>query len=309
MCLLMAGAMLPIHLPGQEPNTPPTSPPVQSIQASPDQAAPEPDRPLPDISTLMHEVEAHERAVEAIEKDYIYRQDIQFDAMDSHGKIKHTTTGESDIFYIDGVMVEKTLKKDGKDLTDAEKQKEDEKIDKEVKKAQERKARAASKGKETDSNGHEILTVSRILELGSFTNERRISLDGRDTIVLDYAGDPKAKTKDPAEEIIRNLEGTIWVDEQDKALSKAKGRITKDFKIGAGLLFDIKQGTAFEAKNTKINNEIWLPAVIDAQGKMRALLFLTFDGKAHIVDSNYRKFKATATILPGMSKVEVEEPK
>lgn len=252
----------------------------------------------------MHAVEDHEKAAEAAQKDYIYRQDLRFDAMDGRGKVKHTITTESDIFYIHGIMVEKVLKRDGKDLTDAERKKEDKKIDKEVKKAEERKARAEGQGKKTDAEGHEILTASRILELGSFTHERRIALNGRDTIVLDYAGDPKAKTKSPMENLVRNLVGTVWIDEQDEVLSEAQGEITKDFKVGAGLLFDIKQGTTFDMKRSKINNEVWLPEAINADGKMQALLFLSFDGKAHVTYSDYRKFKATATILPGMEKVE-----
>ncbi len=277
--------------------------PAAPVATAP-QAAPADDTPLPDPAALMRDVEAHERLAEAIVKDYIYRQDLRFDALDAHGNVKHTETRESDVFYVHGVEVEKTVKKDGKELTADQQKKEDEKIDKEVKRAEEKKVKAQSQGKETDSNGEEVITVSRILELGSFSNERRISLNGRDTIVLDYVGDPKAKTKNAGEEVIRDLVGTVWLDEQDKVLTEAQGTINKDFKLGGGLLVDIKKGTTFHATNTRVNGEVWLPAVIDASGKMRALLLFNFDGKVHVAYSNYRKFKATSTILPGLNKVE-----
>jgi hypothetical protein len=32
------------------------------------------ERPLPDVPTLMHEVEQHQRATERVQKDYIYHE-------------------------------------------------------------------------------------------------------------------------------------------------------------------------------------------------------------------------------------------
>ena len=50
-----------------------------------------------------------------------------------------------------------------------------------------------------------------------------MKLNGRDTIAVDYAGDPKAKTKNRAEEVMRDLVGTAWVDEEDKMIVKLEG--------------------------------------------------------------------------------------
>src|SRR5262249_8179872 len=129
------------------------------------------DRPLPDIPTLMHEVEHHQRASEAIQKNYLFHEVA---TVQDNGK--KTETREYDIFWLNGVEVHKLTRKDGKDLTADEKKKEDDRIDKEVAKAKERKSKAESKGQETDSQGHEEITVSRFLSLGSFTNPRRVQL-------------------------------------------------------------------------------------------------------------------------------------
>jgi hypothetical protein len=59
-----------------------------------------------------------------------------------------------------------------------------------------------------------------------------------------------------------------------------------------------------------VNDEVWLPAMVEGQGSARALLFFSFNGRIRAVESDYRKFKATSTILPGMSTVEPDpEPK
>ena len=86
--------------------------------------------------------------------------------------MKKTETREYDIFWVEGVPVQRLVKKNGKELSADEQKKENEQIDKEVAKAKEKRAKADAKGKETDPRGNELITVSRLLELGNFTNAR-----------------------------------------------------------------------------------------------------------------------------------------
>jgi hypothetical protein len=270
----------------------------------------EAERPLPDISKMMHDVEENQRAAESIEKDYLYRSVQTEQQSDGHGGIKKTETREYDVFWVEGVPVHRLTKKNGKDLSTEEQKKESEEIDKEVAKVKQRREKADAKGKETGPHGEEEITVSRLLELGSFTNARRVQWNGRDTIAVDFAGDPKAKTKNRFEDVIRDLAGTAWIDEQDRMLVKAEGRFLNNFKVGGGLLANIQKGTSFSMEQRKINDEVWLPAMVEGQGSARALLFFSFNGSIRAVESDYRKFKATSTILPATDTLEpTEEPK
>ncbi|MGD0443780.1 MAG: hypothetical protein ABSA39_07580 [Edaphobacter sp.] len=267
-------------------------------------------RPLPDVPALLHAVEANQRTSEAVEKDYLYRSMVTEQESDGHGGVKKTETMEYDVFWLEGVPVRRMTKKNGKELSAEEVKKEDERIDKQVAKDKEKRAKADEKGKETDPRGNDEVTVSRLLELGSFTNARREQLQGRDVIVVDFAGDPKAKTKNRFEDVIRDMVGTAWMDEQDKVLVKAQGHFVNNFKVGGGLVVNIQKGTNFSMEQRKINDEVWLPETIEAQGSFRALLFVGFNGSLRVMDSDYRKFKAKSTILPGMSTVEpVPDPK
>jgi hypothetical protein len=262
------------------------------------------DRPLPDIPTLMRAVEANQKEAEAIEKNYMYRSAQSQQELDGHGRVKKTETREYEVFWMNGVPVHRLIKRDGKELSPSEQKKENDKLDKDAAKAKERRDKANEKGKETDPRGNQLITVSRLLELGSFTNARRVQLNGRDTIAVDFVGDPKAKTRSRAEDVIRDLAGTAWVDETDRMLVKAQGHFLNSFKIGGGLVANIQKGTSFSMEQRKVNDEVWLPAMIDGQGAARALLVFSFNGKIHAAEWDYRKFKATSTILPGMSTVE-----
>jgi hypothetical protein len=283
------------------------SPPVNEphgntgTSASPVSAAQ--DNPLPDIPTLMRSVEANQRKSEAVQKDYIFRSVETQQELDSHGQAKKTTVTESEHFWVNGVPVRRMVKKDGKPLSPDEIAKENERIDKIAAKANERRDKADAEGKETDPRGNEEVTVSRLLELGAFTNPRRVQLNGRDTIAVDFTGDPKAKTRNRAEEVIRDLAGTAWIDEQDCVLARVEGHFVNSFKIGGGLIASVQKDTRFSMTQIKVNDEVWLPSRLEGQGSFHALLFFGFSGKGEIVTSDYRKFRTRSKILPGTTQV------
>jgi hypothetical protein len=249
----------------------------------------------------MREVETHQRLAESIEKDYLFREDSTFNELNGQGAVKKTEERAFEIFWLQGVRVVRLVRKDNKDLTPDELKKENDRIDKEVAKAKEKREKADESGKETDSHGHDEITLSRILELGTFSNPRREQVNGRPTILVDYTGNPGTKTHNPGEAALKALAGTIWVDEQDKAVQHLEAHFIDNFKVGGGLVVSVHQGTAFTLTNVRINNEVWLPGTLDAHGQARYLLFFSLNGDAHIRSSDYRKFKATSTLLPNFT--------
>jgi len=244
---------------------------------------------------LLLDVERNERASEAMRKNYTYHVHLEEQDLDGKGNPKKTTVTDSESVTIEGVRIDRVVAKDGKPLTPDEAKKESERIDKEI--AKERKQKNEDKGEETTSRGDAVITVSRILELGSFTNPRRADYNGRPTILADYAGDPNAKTRNSFEGVIRDLVGEVWIDEQDHVLVRGEGHFLNDFKIGGGLVLNIHKGFSFTFSTTKVNDEVWLPGTVDAQGSARILLFDGVHGRVHLLASDYRKFRTSSTIF------------
>ncbi len=141
-------------------------------------------------------------------------------SFDARGAVRKTTVTESDSYWLEGVPVRREVKKDGRPLNADELAREDADIDKRAAKARDRRSRADAEDKATGPRGEDLVTVSRLLELGAFTNPRRVQLNGRDTIAIDFAGDPKAHTRNRAEEVIRDMVGTAWIDEQDPSMRR-----------------------------------------------------------------------------------------
>jgi hypothetical protein len=254
-------------------------------------------RPLPPVRELLLDVERNEKAAEAARKDYTYHIHLEQQDLASSGSLKKTTTTDSESLTIDGVRIDRVVARNGKPLTPDEAQKESDRIDKEVAKAKARRQKHESQGQDTDSRGDVLLPASRILELGAFTNPRRVDLNGRPTIVFDYAGDPHAKTRNAFEGVVRDLVGTVWIDEQDRVLARGEGHFLNDFKIGAGLVLDIHKGLNFNFSAIKVNDEVWLPASVDGNGSARILLLDHVNGRFRLIASDYRKFHTNSTII------------
>lgn len=246
----------------------------------------------------MREVESKQRAAETLQQNYIFRSTVVETRTDASGAPRKSERRDFDVFWLGGVPVQKLVAKDGRPLSPGELKKEDERIDKEAAKARERRTRNDAAGKQTDPRGDEEITVSRMLALGAFSNARRIFPGGRSTIAVDYTGDPHAKTQNRAEAAFKNLAGTVWIDESDHELVHLEGRFAHSFKIAGGLLADIQEGTSFTLEQNKVNNEVWLPTRAEAQGSARLLLYRVH-GNVTVMNSDFRRFRATSRIVPG----------
>jgi hypothetical protein len=261
--------------------------------------APELDtKPLPPIAQLLDDVEKHEDRDDKLLQQYTYHRHV---VQEEYGGSKKTTTSDYESIPIAGVRVSKLVARDGKPLSADEAKKVDEDFDRSVEKAKKNKTRFDSKREQAEREGksnNEFLPASRILQLGTFSNERRILFNGRPTIVLDYTGNKDVKSKDEMEKVVQDLVGTAWIDEQDKVLARAEGHFLADFKIGLGLIADIHKDFNFTMEQRKINGEAWLPREFDFYGKASVGIFLArVNGHTHVESSDYRKFRATSTII------------
>jgi hypothetical protein len=102
---------------------------------------------------------------------------------------------------------------------------------------------------------------------------------------------------------MRQLAGTLWVDERDEAILRLNGSLQQNFHVGGGLLVNIKKGSWFDFTEAPVNGEIWFPAQFSAHVDGRFLLLKGFNGDGRDTFSEYRKLKTSVTILPGTQLV------
>ncbi|HUQ49977.1 MAG TPA: hypothetical protein VM056_04610 [Terriglobales bacterium] len=252
-------------------------------------------KPLPEIATLLRDAQAHQKQMETMRRNYIYKVVEVEDDVDGDGKVKESTTEEREVFYIGRSQISRLLKKNGKELTEKEQEKEKERVEKAIESSKKRQAKRDKDEEEGKKSENEI-TVETFLRVCKFTNPRRETFKGRDTILFDFAGDQNAKAKGMAENALKKLSGTLWIDEAGREVARMEVRFEEAFKIGGGLVASIQKGSKFTFEQALINDEVWLPTYMEGQIAARVLLLKGIRQHSTSWFSDYRKFRASTTI-------------
>src|SRR5580704_16065839 len=80
--------------------------------------------PIPDIPTLMKQVQEHQRKLDKTRENYTYREAIVTHELDKNGKVKKTESEENEVFFVNTHEIDRKVKKDGRDLSADEQKKE-----------------------------------------------------------------------------------------------------------------------------------------------------------------------------------------
>jgi hypothetical protein len=139
------------------------------------------------------------------------------------------------------------------------------------------------------------VSVSRLLAITRFTNPRRIMEGGRSLIVVDFTGDPHAKTHGRNEDAVKKVRGTVWIDESAREVKRMHATFDEPMRIGFGLFATVDAGSNFSFEQALIHDEAWLPTSVDARFDGKAALFVGFHVELSIRFDQYRKFGASTT--------------
>jgi hypothetical protein len=240
--------------------------------------------PVPDIRQLMTDVMDHQKQLEKVRENYTYSTSMTTQDLDSSGKVTKTETEETEVFYVNTHRIERTVKKNGKPLSDHDEQKETERITKQVEKAQKVPPGQSLEGHD------ENISVTQLLNIMQVSNPRRENFRGRSTIIFDFAGRHDAKTHGLAEDASKKIAGTIWIDERDRQVARMEAHFTDNFHVAGGLLANVQKGSSFYFDQAQVNGEIWFPT--GAEGQIVARVLLLKGVREHIVerDYGYKKF-------------------
>jgi hypothetical protein len=210
------------------------------------------DRPIPDAPTLLREVQAHQRDMAAVRENYTFHRKRAEDELDKKGAVTKTTTQEREIFFVNGRQVGHLVSRNGVALNAAEQKKEDARVREVV----ETITKNASK---TERRPQRSDLVSEMLAVAKTSNPRRVSFNGRSTLVFDFTGDPRAEAHGLAENGLKKAEGTVWIDEADRQVTRIEAHLYDNFRIGGGLLASVQKGSHIVLEQALVGQGLWLP--------------------------------------------------
>ena len=239
--------------------------------------------PLPDIRQLMQEVQQHQRQLDEVRENYTYSSLMTTQDIDANGKVTKTETEEHEDFFVNGHVIERTVKRNGLPLDAHDDQKETEHVTKLVKKAQD-----TPRGQPLEGP---TISVSRLLDIMDVRNERRVDYRGRPTIVFDFVGRKDAKTHGMIEDASKKLQGTIWIDETDRQVAHLEVSFIDNFHVVGGLFANIQKGSNFHFDQSPVDGGLWLPTGGEGAMQARVLLLKNFRQRFSERDYDYKRFK------------------
>jgi hypothetical protein len=236
-----------------------------------------PATPVPDIRQLMKEVQQHQKQVEKERENDTYTSLLTIQDVDASGRVTKTETEEDENFFVNGHIIARLVKKDGKPLSQHEEQKENDRVTKLVEKAQNTPSDQPLEAQR--------VSISRLLEIMDVRNPRRDNYHGRPTIVFDFSGRKDAKTHGMIEDASKKLQGTLWIDEADRQVAHLEVSFNDNFRVAGGVFATVQKGSNFHFDQAPVGGGVWLPT--GGEGAMQARLLLFKNMRQHYMERDY----------------------
>lgn len=191
--------------------------------------------PLPDPHELLQRALANEKKHADEQERYECRVTSEGADTDKNGKVKKSSTAVKDQFYVNGMEIERTLSKDGKELTGDAARKEDARVMKQTVKYSD-KAYAAKESAKQERQVQDILSAMVL------KNGRRQMANGRSTLLYDILPNPHFDAKNLNQKFASVMQGAIQLDENTGEMIDLNIKSAQDLKIAGGLLANLHKG-------------------------------------------------------------------
>ncbi len=254
--------------------------------------------PLPDIPTLLSELQANEDKIEELLDTYSYNQKIIKRELGKDGVLREKESETFQLSFYKGQRLSRLVEKNGRPLSEKEQKEADKDVEKRVEELEKQEAKQAEQSKNsgvagTPSRDDRRISIAEVLRASKLINPRRERFRGRDVIVFDFEPDPAFDFKN-ARSMIKffgKTAGVMWIDEKDKQVARLEAFLFDSYKVGGGVLAKLQKGASFTLENERIGDEIWLPSQADINLSIRVLLVKGININQVVRSYGYRKFE------------------
>jgi len=253
--------------------------------------------PPEQIRELLRRAEEKDIENDKQQRDYTFVERQEVRKLDGHGAVKEIESRTSEVLEIYGELVARLTAKDDKPLPADEAKKEDEKIQKIIDKRKHESEADRRKRVEREEKSHEE-DRKFVLEIADAFNFRLVGsevLDGRDAWVLEGEPRPGYEPKRRDARILNKFKGRIWIDKAEAQWVKLDITAIDTISVGF-VLARIHKGTRVLIELTRVNDEVWLPKLVQLHFDVRVALFKSYDEDVEQTYRDYKKFRTDTRI-------------
>lgn len=256
-----------------------------------------------DVAALLITVSHNQNELEKRFTEYSFVQKETDREINSKGELKKETVKVYEVFPIaNREPVMKLISENGIPLVGERAAKEQKRVEEEFAKAErdkekdeqrvaknraEGERKKAAKAKE---GGDDDVDISGFLRVCEFVSPRRERFRDRDAVVFDFRPRPGFKSSNRQEDLISKLVGVVWIDPSDQQVMRLEARLAEGFKMGGGLLVNLRPGAAVVMEQTRMVEGIWLPRMAQVNLSVKVLIFGGGDYNQTIEWSDYKHF-------------------
>lgn len=257
------------------------------------------NEPIPNIPALLKEIQANEDRIEDILENYTFKQTNTMRELSKDGVLRDKEAETFQLTFYKGYRIRRLIARNGIPLTIEQQEKEDKDVGKRIAEIEKEIAKKEAKALQTSSSGttdeeSKRISVAEVLRASSLVNPRREKFRGRDVIVFDFEPNPDFDFKNAKSflKFFGKTAGVMWIDAEDKQVARIEAVLSDSFKVGGGILANLKKGAAFTLENDRINNEVWLPSSADINLSVKVLLVKGININQNIKYGDYEKFNS-----------------
>src|SRR5579864_9712616 len=238
------------------------------------------------------------------QRDYTYIEHQIEHKLDGKGQTKSTEVKTYEIVEIYGEQVERLIEKDDKPLDAKDAAKEEEKIQKIIDKRKNESEGDRRKRREKEEKDREEgrKFVTEIADAYNFTLVGSEPVGGREAWVIDGEPRPGYEPHMKDAKFLPKFHGRVWIDKNDLQLSKMDVECLDTISFGL-FLARFHKGSRLLLEQTRVNDEVWLPAKLTAKIDVRLGLIKNFDVDLEQTFNDYKKFRASSKIV-GVSELD-----
>lgn len=253
--------------------------------------------PQPDLNSILRQSLQREMMNARTLENYIYEAKETSTSYDSGGRPTKTESKVTEYLWVDGSRYKRLLEENGKALVGQAAQREQRKLDEEMKRRRQespgdRSKRLADEAKRREESRRTRDEVAKAFSFRLLGEESvagakcwKVAADPRPG----YVGTTRISRFFP------KMRGTIWVNQQGYEWLRMEAETLDAITFG-GFLAKLDKGAIFRLEQVRINDELWALRQLTTRVTARALL-MRFNEGQQIDFRNYRKFSAESKLL------------
>lgn len=231
-------------------------------------------------------------------KDYTYLQRQITRQYGKEGRLSKQESETYDVINIDGTRYRKKIAENDQPLSGKQAEKAQKEFEQELEKRrrespEERRKRLARQEKDR-REGREFL--EEIPRAFRFRLLREDLVDGLPAWVIEARPEPGFQPRAKRADLLKSFEGTLWIDQKEYQWVQVQARTIRTVSF-AGFLARLDPGAILEFRQTRVNNELWMPSKAHTRIEGRLALLKKVRAEVDVDWMNYRKFQTDSKLL------------